>query len=232
MPDPAAIPTATAVKMYCPLCSRELKKPRKCKPINGIIVCRKCRHGSANRRQLAYIIDAVVWQLAAVVPMYYLDLIPSLAPMGFTVPGGGGLGIVGLVLTYAVSLTFYFKDGFRGMSPGKALCGVQVVDVDTHQPTGFWRSFKRNLCLLVPFAPLIIAFMMMGGRRWGDGWAGTWVIWRKYAHKPVFDQRGFICSQCGYDLTGNTSGRCPECFTPIPVASPAAPACSRPESEG
>ena len=24
-----------------------------------------------------------------------------------------------------------------------------------------------------------------------------------------------FCGQCGYDLTGNTSGRCPECGTPI-----------------
>lgn len=26
-----------------------------------------------------------------------------------------------------------------------------------------------------------------------------------------------LCKQCGYDLTGNTSGACPECRTPIPM---------------
>ncbi len=217
------VPTAAPVRARCPLCSRELRKPPRCKPLNGVVVCPKCRNGFANRRQLAYIIDAVVWELAAVVPLYYLELIPSLAPTGFTVPGPGAMGVAEVVLSYAAALTFYFKDGFRGMSPGKALCGVQVVDVETHEPIGFWRSFKRNLCLLVPLAPLIIAVMMMGGPRWGDGWARTKVIWRKYAHKPVFDQRGLHCTECGYDLTGNTSGRCPECFAPIPVAANATP---------
>jgi hypothetical protein len=30
----------------------------------------------------------------------------------------------------------------------------------------------------------------------------------------VIEARGDFCSNCGYDLTGNTSGRCPECGTP------------------
>lgn len=29
------------------------------------------------------------------------------------------------------------------------------------------------------------------------------------------------CRSCGYDLTGNTSGTCPECGTPTPVGSSA-----------
>ncbi len=30
-----------------------------------------------------------------------------------------------------------------------------------------------------------------------------------------------LCSKCAYDLTGNTSGRCPECGTEIPAGEPA-----------
>ena len=56
----------------------------------------------------------------------------------------------------------------------------------------------------------------MKGRRWGDKWANTTVIWSKYAFKLPFDPRGVLCTKCGYDLTGNVSGRCPECFTQIP----------------
>ena len=26
-----------------------------------------------------------------------------------------------------------------------------------------------------------------------------------------------LCSECGYDLTANTAGRCPECSAPIPI---------------
>lgn len=31
------------------------------------------------------------------------------------------------------------------------------------------------------------------------------------------------CLSCGYDLRGNTSGRCPECGTPIPVSKKSDP---------
>jgi len=31
-------------------------------------------------------------------------------------------------------------------------------------------------------------------------------------------QRGGCCRQCSYDLTGNTSGTCPECGSPVPKA--------------
>ncbi len=32
-----------------------------------------------------------------------------------------------------------------------------------------------------------------------------------------------LCGNCGYDLTGNTSGRCPECGTPNPRIARASP---------
>jgi hypothetical protein len=34
----------------------------------------------------------------------------------------------------------------------------------------------------------------------------------------VFSSRhdGVSCSSCGYNLTGNTGGRCPECGSPVP----------------
>ena len=48
----------------------------------------------------------------------------------------------------------------------------------------------------------------------------------KHAYKLPFDPRGVLCTGCGYNLTGNVSGRCPECFTPVllgPVSALAAP---------
>lgn len=35
--------------------------------------------------------------------------------------------------------------------------------------------------------------------------------WRRCRLQP----KSGVCSSCGYDLTGNVSGRCPECGTPI-----------------
>ena len=45
--------TGLALDDTCPICSRELKKPRKCKALYGVKVCNKCRNGFANRRQAA-----------------------------------------------------------------------------------------------------------------------------------------------------------------------------------
>jgi uncharacterized RDD family membrane protein YckC len=110
-------------------------------------------------------------------------------------------------------MLFCLKDGFRGRSLGKLLFGVVVVDRISHEPIGFAASFKRNLCTIVPVLPLIVAFQLIRGHRLGEKWANTRVIWKKYAHRRVFDDRGFRCQRCGYDLTGNVSGRCPECGT-------------------
>jgi len=117
---------------------------------------------------------------------------------------------------------FACKDGFGGLSPGKWALGVQVLDAKTRAPAGFWASFKRNLVLVIPYlsvvAVLIIIVQLGRGRirRWGDGWAGTIVVWRAHENKLPFNPAGFVCFECGYDLTGNVSGICPECGTPIP----------------
>ncbi len=200
----------------CPLCSRAVN-PRKLKPLNNVLVCPRCRNGFASRRQGAYIVDYVAWTIITAGLVWLLGVVvdqrngaPSPAHDVFT-----------LVLGYVVfPLTFLLKDGFTGHSLGKAMTGVQAVDSITREPIGFGRSFKRNLVLLIPVVPLILAFTLIKGWRWGDRWARTVVIWEKYRYHPVFDPRGIVCMQCGYDLTGNTTGRCPECFTPIPFRRP------------
>ena len=85
-----SVPVAMPVMPPCPLCARVPKKPKKCKPLNGVLVCPKCRNAFANRRQLAYIIDLVIWELAGIVPLYYLGLVPGLSPLGFSIPAGAG----------------------------------------------------------------------------------------------------------------------------------------------
>lgn len=113
-------------------------------------------------------------------------------------------------------LIFTCKDGFSGKSPGRLLCGVTVVDRTTREPIGFRQSFKRNLILMVPYVGVIwIALTMRKGQRVGDEWANTEVIWDKHRHKLPFDRRGILCLGCGYDLTGNVSGICPECGLPV-----------------
>jgi uncharacterized RDD family membrane protein YckC len=201
------------------------------KPLYGKPVCAKCRNGFANRRQAAYIVD---WFAIHFAPVMLFALLPRAAPSNpFTAVGGPPLVAydwLTTVFSWALFLLFIAKDGFGGHSPGKALCGVQVVDAKTLEPIRFWASFKRNLVLLVPFGAIVVALTMMGGKRWGDGWAGTRVIWKKYRHRPVFDPRGIYCLNCGYDLTGNVSGRCPECFTFVRPRGTHLPGASEPDA--
>lgn len=101
------------------------------------------------------------------------------------------------------------------------MMGVTVVDEETYEPTNAVRSFKRNILLMIPFAALVVAFQMAKGKRYGDGLAKTRVIWNKYRHRFPFDNRGYVCRLCGYDLRGNVSGKCSECGTEVPATNPA-----------
>jgi hypothetical protein len=222
----AASPTVADNR--CPICERPIKNPHRAKKLFGISVCNRCRNGFANRRQLAYLIDAIIW-FFGVGFLYegitYLIERPPIAPGAPTtiqsalISAFGFDSVFGFVWVWMLPLVFFCKDGFSGMSPGKWVTGVQVVDAPTREPIRFAKSFKRNLVLMIPFAVLVLAVAMMKGRRPGDRWANTEVIWRKYAFRPPFDTTGRLCAHCGYDLTGNVSGKCPECFTPVPVAS-------------
>ena len=41
------------------------------------------------------------------------------------------------------------------------------------------------------------------------------VIWRRAKYRRNVEGSKFQCNHCGYDLTGNVSGACPECGTPV-----------------
>jgi hypothetical protein len=41
----------------------------------------------------------------------------------------------------------------------------------------------------------------------------AWVTWKR--SEPADRQERGLCTRCGYDLTGNVSGVCPECGTAI-----------------
>lgn len=226
VPRARMAPPPDVIARNCPLCEKELSSRWLRKSINrnglfGVVVCKKCRSKFASRRQIAYLLDGLVMWLVGYAAGYaYIRLVAPVAP---PTPRGPALmvtpGYVALlVVTWLIfPLIFCCKDGFSGYSPGKRLMGVRVVDRVNREPISFSRSFKRNLILCVPYVGVLWAMgTMMKGRRVGDNWANTDVVWVKYVHKPPFDPRDHFCRQCGYDLTGNVSGRCPECGLPVP----------------
>lgn len=167
-------------------------------------VCADCRAALSQRRQAAFAIDCILFVVAgcAVQFMYF--------------GAAGSWKMPGWVVLPFVAL-FFLKDGFRGMSPGKWLLGVQVLDEVTLRPAGFRASCQRNLVFLLNWIAMIVVLGDVAkGRRWGDRWAGTVVIWRRYADRMPCNRSFTLCRRCGYDLTGNASGICPECSTAIP----------------
>ena len=64
-----------------------------------------------------------------------------------------------------------------------------------------WHNGKSYLVL--PLAPFAVLFAVPPAL-WG------WLRLRKHRR-----QLESFCTACGYDLTGNTSGVCPECGTPV-----------------
>ena len=167
--------------MVCPICGGTRVRER-AKLLYGIPVCNRCYYNFANRRQLAFVLDSLIWTLS-VRCVRRLVLAVLLTAWGASETALETAGYVFEWITYPF---FLLKDGFGGYSPGKALMGVQVVTATSQAPISFWASFKRNIPLAIPFLPLVVAFQLKQGRRFGDGWAHTRVIWTRYKDKLPF----------------------------------------------
>ena len=208
-------PTTAAETRHCTLCNRPIPQ-RKPKRINGCATCKSCWRRFIGRREAAFIVDCLI---------FYIFIMGIRAGMDFWIrttffPPAFRPQVIAAALTIGLYIMFACKDGFSGYSPGKWLAGVRVLDSTTRRPAGIWASFKRNARLAIPYLSfvymLIITAQLGRGRRLGDGWARTIVVWREHENKPPFQPDGYVCFTCGYDLRGNVSGICPECGTPIP----------------
>lgn len=166
----------------CPLCGDTKNMGGKARMLYDYWICRKCSNSLVNRRQFAWILDILaLWGVMFVVLFVVAFVLGILR-------GAGGTDLSGLiaVLPWVLYFLWLFRDGFRGHSFGKSVTGLQVIDAGTGQGATFGASFKRNLPMLIPFAPLVAAFQMTRGPRLGDGWANTRVVWKKHAGRGPF----------------------------------------------
>jgi hypothetical protein len=163
----------------CPLCGDARKMGNKARKLYDVWVCRRCGNGQINRRHFAYVLDVfLLWGGIVFVLAFFSGLVGAV--------GHADVREIVAFVPYVGWVLFLFKDGFNGHSLGKAILGLQVVDVDSGQGAGFGASFKRNLPLLIPVVPLIVAIQLNRGPRWGDGWANTRVVWTKYRGRGPF----------------------------------------------
>jgi len=102
----------------------------------------------------------------------------------------GDAAIQALVSLAWFILIYGVLQGLKGVTPGKALFGVQVVDRQG-QPPGVGRSLLRSILWIVDGAPwcfplvgLITAMATKGHRRVGDMVANTLVVGKAYAGRP------------------------------------------------
>jgi uncharacterized RDD family membrane protein YckC len=203
---------------------------RKAKRLYDFCVCGKCWNSFSSRRELAYLIDWVIYYILLLLFMFALEA--AYVSLFLENPlGPSPVFAFNFLFLFGGRVLFLFRDAFNGRGPGKLLCGLRVVNEERYQPCSLVDSIKRNLPLIVPYVALVLLFMIGKGKRWGDGWAKTKVIWIKHEFKLPFDQRGIRCLACGYDLTGNVSGRCPECGTAVPEGA-VAPLVDAVQAEG
>jgi uncharacterized RDD family membrane protein YckC len=76
-----------------------------------------------------------------------------------------------------------FRDGIRGQSIGKLVCGLVVISLETGRPASLATSARRNALLLLPGANVVAIFLEgltiardSQGQRLGDRLAQTQVV--------------------------------------------------------
>jgi uncharacterized RDD family membrane protein YckC len=160
------------------------------KMLYGHAVCKKCVNGFANRRQIAFVIDVFLVRVLVMGGTFAIGLSVGMyfASQGRPVDDAtmGLLTTLDIAATVIGMFLIAAKDALSGVSPGKAVMGLRVVHQESGEPITLTTSLKRNWPALIPIMPLVMAVQMMKGPRAGDGIARTRVVWKKFAHSPVF----------------------------------------------
>jgi uncharacterized RDD family membrane protein YckC len=187
--------TQPASAPQCCLCGNWLQFGSKA--LYGYQVCPKCHSDFAWKRAFAYILDMVFVNVILGV-LIVVMLVIGIAIVGVgqgsanedqAATAGGIIIVFGYLGCFLLAYVFMLlRDGFNGMSPGKRILGLQVINTVNGSPAKVPDSFKRNLILLVPVLPIVVAVQIFSanGVRIGDEWAQTKVIWKQYADRAPF----------------------------------------------
>jgi hypothetical protein len=187
--------TQPASAPQCCLCGNWLQFGFK--PLYGYQVCPKCHSDFAWKRAFAYILD-IVFVNVIVGILIVIALVVGVVIVGAgqsahnedAAATAGGLviifGYLGSLLLAYVLITL--RDGFNGMSPGKRILGLQVINSVSGVPARLPDSLKRNIILAVPVIPIVVIIQIFTGNgfRLGDEWSQMKVTWKQYADRAPF----------------------------------------------
>jgi uncharacterized RDD family membrane protein YckC len=191
----------SSARMVCSICDASTVLPEK--RLYGHNVCTKCHSDFAMKRAFAYIVDMTLWSIFCFPLMFFIFVLSGIsgAVVGAATHNdnsGANMFVVVLLLgCLGAALLVLGRDGFAGHSPAKAMFGLQVIDDRTGRPVNFFDSIQRNLPLAIPFMPVYAGYQLFqsDGRRIGDGWARTKVIWKPYRDKAPFLSRRQLQAQ-------------------------------------
>jgi 7-keto-8-aminopelargonate synthetase-like enzyme len=82
-----------------------------------------------------------------------------------------------------------------------AVAGVAEAMITAIGATDYWLRVQ-------------IHWSQLGFAGWAFGAIGGYVLAKRINRRRAEREARGFCRRCGYDLTGNVSGRCPECGTP------------------
>jgi hypothetical protein len=118
------------------------------------------------------------------------------------------LVLVALILSGAALgywLTFEFS---YHVSPTLRIHGFPIPVAIFQLESGGWVDFITPMPWLIAFLDLMFSALLATAPM-------AFRCWRYRRHQPEAP----LCDGCGYNLTGNTSGRCPECGSSVPTAA-------------
>jgi uncharacterized RDD family membrane protein YckC len=184
------------------------------------------------RRLVAFIIDFLIFAAISVAAWFALTTQVS----GKCPTGGGGITIgnncrgfvIGqngkqdawyIICLAAAFVIWVILPGLSGTSPGHAVMGLRIVDVNGQKP-GFWRGLGRGFFMWlidVSIVGLIVAAVTQRNQRVGDLVAGTFVV-----DKDAVGSALGPVPQPGFAGGGQQFGPPPGQYGPPPVAQPPA----------
>lgn len=133
------------------------------------------RHASLGQRAIAVIIDSIIFGILGIIL--------------FTVVIGGAISsgnfaaatMMPLVLSVVFLVLYILMEGLWGVTPGKKLIGIKVVD-DRGQVPGIMKSLIRNILRIVDSLPtlyiigIILIYTNDDNQRLGDMVGDTYVV--------------------------------------------------------
>lgn len=156
-----------------------------------------CRHMRTNSRRIRFGRRAILLMMSLLVAAWIVSLFERVC---VTHSSGEVFINLGRVVIWQYSFDAYGPDGLRcsaGRSslsfiPSAYTLGLCLPQINFYMP--------RSVTITIPFWFLLLLTSLP-----------IPLLWRRTARLPGH------CRKCGYDLTGNESGRCPECGTRSPI---------------